>query len=390
MAAQAGDPQTCRNSGALPGLPPDHGGQHQEQRQRHGEQDGGHGDVEGPLQGQAGPAAAELAQRDQRDAPDLVQAAARDGLADLVQPRHHADVGRQAPAGTQDRHQVLVAPVPVADDHPADAQRGDHLSQVLGPPQRRLGQVAARRPGVQEAADPQAQLGMLAQLPGQVRAERPGADDQALGQRGLAGGARPAAAALAAQPARAADDQPGRHAAPRRAGQAGAPGRISPAGISPAMPSRAAGTRMAVRIRPAWSDTRRQIRSRCRPAADRPTSTASAYTVARAAARPSGEVRPPAARRRASPPPGPPRRPAATRRRARPDGPGRPSRTVGGTATGGALGRRQRPAAGRRPGRGSRVPMRLPRAPIHAAAGAPARPAVGAPARPVMRVWSHQ
>ena len=143
--AQAGDPALAEQQ-LTAALQPDQPGQHQHQRQCHGQQHGGHGHVEGPLEARRRPGAGQLAQRHQRDAPDLVQAAARDGLADLVQPRHHADVGREAPAGAQDGDQVLVAPVPVADDHPADAQRGDDLAEVLGRPRHGSGRSRRAAP----------------------------------------------------------------------------------------------------------------------------------------------------------------------------------------------------------------------------------------------------
>ena len=76
-----------------------------------------------------------------------------------------------------------------------------------GRPSDGSGRSAARRPGVQEAAHPQAQLGMLAQLPGQVGPEGSGAEHQRpLGEP--APPVRRAQERAGRQPE--GDDQPGR------------------------------------------------------------------------------------------------------------------------------------------------------------------------------------
>ena len=93
------------------------------------------------------------AQRDERHAPDLVQAVAAHRHAELVEPGRHADVGQQRPAAPQDPHQILVAAVAgEADDDAADAAVRDRPCQVRHRAEGRRREVKPRRPVVENPA----------------------------------------------------------------------------------------------------------------------------------------------------------------------------------------------------------------------------------------------
>ena len=206
-------------------LPPDGQAGRGEQRRGQDQQRGCRRRVEGPLGQAAGLERAGAAQRDQRHAPDLVQAPAGHRRPKPRQPRQHAHIGSQLTRPAQRPGQVrrtgsgghagagghtgtggragaggsikagghIEAGVSSRHDDPADALPGHHGGQVRGAaqhPQRPAGRGAAggrseatgatgaihdasRRDRVRyESPHPQAQLGMLAEQPGQFPAVR--------------------------------------------------------------------------------------------------------------------------------------------------------------------------------------------------------------------------
>ena len=141
-----------------------------------------------PARAEPGPA-----QRDQRDAPHLVQAAAR------ARPRParraagtHADVRAQLAAGAQRAGQPGSSSARPAHDDPADPVRPDQSGHVG------YGGVAG---------DAQPQLRMLAQQPGQLRAGRAGRQPAPSARSAGRGGA-PRAAPRTRRPGR--DQRPPR------------------------------------------------------------------------------------------------------------------------------------------------------------------------------------
>ena len=99
---------------------PDDESQRTKQRGQGDQQHSGGDHVEGPLQERADDSPA-LPQRDEGDAPHLIQAGPWHGGTKLVQPGNHADVHADFPASAQDGDEVLIVVFGKADDDAADA-----------------------------------------------------------------------------------------------------------------------------------------------------------------------------------------------------------------------------------------------------------------------------
>src|ERR1022692_744631 len=140
----------------------DHEGQHPKGGTGTDEPDRSGGHVEGPFQEHARGRPA-LPERDERDAPDLVQAGPGHCRAQPAQPRHDADIDARAPAVAQNRNELLVTVSGETHDDPPDCVPGDYLSQVSWTAEHWQPWRTGQRRGVDEPARTKAQLGVLAQ-----------------------------------------------------------------------------------------------------------------------------------------------------------------------------------------------------------------------------------